>query len=73
MALAMMCQALGLHFTYVGTGYLFAYDREHPIGGKGFDDDGILNESILVSNCCDNKMGVTDVCFVNEKAGINYK
>uniref|UniRef100_A0A914HRY9 NAD(P)-binding domain-containing protein n=1 Tax=Globodera rostochiensis TaxID=31243 RepID=A0A914HRY9_GLORO len=27
--LAIICQRLGLHFTYIGTGYLFAYDRKH--------------------------------------------
>lgn len=47
MALAGICQTLGLHFTYVGTGYLFAYDQEHPIGGKGFTDDGILIELVF--------------------------
>ncbi|KAK6103698.1 NAD dependent epimerase/dehydratase family protein [Brugia pahangi] len=39
--LARICQTLGLHFTYVGTGYIFAYDQEHPIGGKGFTDDDL--------------------------------
>uniref|UniRef100_A0A914ZLJ4 dTDP-D-glucose 4,6-dehydratase n=2 Tax=Parascaris univalens TaxID=6257 RepID=A0A914ZLJ4_PARUN len=39
--LAHMCRSLGLHYTYVGTGYLFAYDEEHPIGGKGFLDDDL--------------------------------
>lgn len=39
-ALAEMCRQLGLHFTYVGTGYLFAYDEQHQIGGQGFSDDG---------------------------------
>uniref|UniRef100_A0A9J2P7K1 dTDP-D-glucose 4,6-dehydratase n=1 Tax=Ascaris lumbricoides TaxID=6252 RepID=A0A9J2P7K1_ASCLU len=39
--LAHMCRSLGLHYTYVGTGYLFAYDEEHPVGGKGFLDDDL--------------------------------
>uniref|UniRef100_A0A7E4UXI8 NAD(P)-bd_dom domain-containing protein n=1 Tax=Panagrellus redivivus TaxID=6233 RepID=A0A7E4UXI8_PANRE len=26
---------------YIGTGYLFAYDQEHPIGGKQFLDDDL--------------------------------
>uniref|UniRef100_A0A183BT51 NAD(P)-bd_dom domain-containing protein n=1 Tax=Globodera pallida TaxID=36090 RepID=A0A183BT51_GLOPA len=38
--LAIICQRLGLHFTYIGTGYLFAYDREHAVGGVGFGDNG---------------------------------
>ncbi|VDM76103.1 unnamed protein product [Strongylus vulgaris] len=33
--------AMGIHFTYVGTGYIFAYDAKHPIGGKGFTEEDI--------------------------------
>lgn len=41
LALAEVCARLGLHYTYVGTGYLFAYDGgEHPVGGKTFTEDG---------------------------------
>lgn len=47
-ALAELCQKLGVHFTYVGTGYIFTYDQKHPIGGKGFADDGILTKSVIV-------------------------
>ncbi|KAI6183680.1 NAD(P)-bd-dom domain-containing protein [Aphelenchoides bicaudatus] len=36
--LAQICRKLGLHYTYIGTAYLFAYDEEHPIGGKGFGE-----------------------------------
>uniref|UniRef100_A0A0K0EGQ4 dTDP-D-glucose 4,6-dehydratase n=1 Tax=Strongyloides stercoralis TaxID=6248 RepID=A0A0K0EGQ4_STRER len=39
--LAEICKKESIHFTYVGTGYLFSYDKEHPIGGKGFDDDDL--------------------------------
>ncbi|VDD86975.1 unnamed protein product [Enterobius vermicularis] len=41
MVLAHLCRKLGLHFTYVGTAYLFSYDREHTIGGKGFLDNDL--------------------------------
>uniref|UniRef100_A0A915E174 NAD(P)-binding domain-containing protein n=1 Tax=Ditylenchus dipsaci TaxID=166011 RepID=A0A915E174_9BILA len=34
LSLARICRKLGLHYTYVGTGYLFAYDQDHPIGEK---------------------------------------
>lgn len=40
LVLAHISQTLGLHYSYIGTGYLFAYDEAHPIGGKGFLDDG---------------------------------
>ncbi|EYC37169.1 hypothetical protein Y032_0818g2516 [Ancylostoma ceylanicum] len=36
--LAHLCRKLGIHFTYVGTGYIFAYDANHPIGGQGFTE-----------------------------------
>ncbi|MFH4978341.1 hypothetical protein AB6A40_005050 [Gnathostoma spinigerum] len=39
-ALAHICSRLGLHYTYVGTGYLFKYNAEHPIGGKGYSENG---------------------------------
>ncbi|CAI5442662.1 unnamed protein product [Caenorhabditis angaria] len=37
--LAHLCRNLGLHYTYIGTGYMFAYDKEHPIDGAMFKDD----------------------------------
>ncbi|KAE9550213.1 hypothetical protein FO519_006580 [Halicephalobus sp. NKZ332] len=40
-ALSHICEELGIHYTYVGTGYLFAYDESHPIGGAGFKDDDL--------------------------------
>lgn len=40
--LAQMCRKLGIHFTYVGTAYLYSYDAEHPVGGKTFLDDGLF-------------------------------
>uniref|UniRef100_A0A1I7ZJF2 dTDP-D-glucose 4,6-dehydratase n=1 Tax=Steinernema glaseri TaxID=37863 RepID=A0A1I7ZJF2_9BILA len=36
--LAHLCRKLGIHFTYVGTGYLFAYDEDHKIGGRSFGE-----------------------------------
>lgn len=42
LAIGEICHKLGLHYTYVGTGYLFAYDEtEHRVGGKGFTEDGM--------------------------------
>uniref|UniRef100_A0A914CKH4 dTDP-D-glucose 4,6-dehydratase n=1 Tax=Acrobeloides nanus TaxID=290746 RepID=A0A914CKH4_9BILA len=38
LTLAHISHRLGLHYTYLGTGYLFAYDVDHPIGGKGFTE-----------------------------------
>ena len=41
LALAYCCKKLRLHYTYIGTGYLFAYDNgEHKVGGKGFEEGG---------------------------------
>ncbi|KJH47013.1 putative dTDP-glucose 4,6-dehydratase [Dictyocaulus viviparus] len=39
--LAHLCRKLGIHFTYVGTGYIFAYDDAHPIGGQAFTENDI--------------------------------
>ncbi|KAK0393163.1 hypothetical protein QR680_000082 [Steinernema hermaphroditum] len=36
--LAHLCRKLGIHYTYVGTGYLFAYDQAHTIGGTAFGE-----------------------------------
>uniref|UniRef100_A0A1I7TZ02 Epimerase domain-containing protein n=1 Tax=Caenorhabditis tropicalis TaxID=1561998 RepID=A0A1I7TZ02_9PELO len=34
-----ICRKVGLHYTYIGTGYMFAYDKKHPIGGLEFKDE----------------------------------
>lgn len=36
--LANHCKARNIHFTYMGTGCIFTFDEEHPIGGKGFTE-----------------------------------
>jgi 3,5-epimerase/4-reductase len=38
--LAIICENLGIHFTYLGTGCLFQYDDNHPFGNEktGFTD-----------------------------------
>ncbi|CAG9536792.1 unnamed protein product [Cercopithifilaria johnstoni] len=66
-ALAKICQTLGLHFTYVGTGYLFAYDQEHPIGGKGFADDDLPT---FFGNSYSIVKGVTDRMIQQYQGGI---
>lgn len=37
--LASECHRRGIHLTYVGTGCIYEYDRDHPIGGPGFTED----------------------------------
>ncbi|KAI6217546.1 NAD(P)-bd-dom domain-containing protein [Aphelenchoides besseyi] len=39
--LATISRKLGLHYTYVGTGYLFAYDKDHTVGGQGFKENDL--------------------------------
>ena len=34
--LAELCRKFDIHFTYIGSGCLFKYDEEHPVGGKPF-------------------------------------
>jgi len=37
--LAELCRKLGIHFTYMGSGCIFRYDEEHPIGSNPFTED----------------------------------
>ena len=32
--MAIMCSSMGIHFTQMGTGCIFAYDDEHPLGDE---------------------------------------
>jgi dTDP-4-dehydrorhamnose reductase len=45
--LALICQRLGIHYSYLGTGCIFNYDETHVIGnqetGSGFTEDDIPN------------------------------
>ncbi|KAL7076076.1 hypothetical protein ACQ4LE_004365 [Meloidogyne hapla] len=39
LALALICKKFGLHYSYIGTGYLFAYDEGlHKVGGIPFNE-----------------------------------
>lgn len=44
--------SVGLHYSYIGTAYMYAYDREHPVGGPGFKENGKSYElgPSLISN-----------------------
>jgi 3,5-epimerase/4-reductase len=33
LVLATVCSRLNVHFTYLGTGCIFTYDSDHPMGG----------------------------------------
>ncbi|KAM3719430.1 Trifunctional UDP-glucose 4,6-dehydratase/UDP-4-keto-6-deoxy-D-glucose 3,5-epimerase/UDP-4-keto-L-rhamnose-reductase RHM1 [Dirofilaria immitis] len=67
MTLARICQTLGLHFTYIGTGYLFAYDQEHPIGGESFTDDDLPT---FFGNSYSIVKGITDRMIQQYQGGI---
>jgi dTDP-glucose 4,6-dehydratase len=43
--LAMLCKERGIHYTYLGTGCIFAYDETHPFGvaENGFNEDSRPN------------------------------
>jgi 3,5-epimerase/4-reductase len=42
--LADVCYQRGIHMTYYGTGCIFAYDDDHPLGsGKGFQESDTPN------------------------------
>jgi len=43
--LAMLCKERGIHYTYLGTGCIFAYDESHAFGKaeNGFNEDSLPN------------------------------
>jgi dTDP-glucose 4,6-dehydratase len=43
--LAQICSKQGIHYTYLGTGCIFKYDKTHPTGleENGFDEDSMPN------------------------------
>jgi 3,5-epimerase/4-reductase len=45
MVLAMLCHKHNIHFTYLGTGCIFKYDDEHPMGNEsiGFTEESLPN------------------------------
>lgn len=44
-SLALLCDKLGIHFTYLGTGCIFNYDSDHPYGKEinGFTENSTPN------------------------------
>lgn len=45
LVLAVLCQKRGIHYTYLGTGCIFAFDETHPFGvpENGFTEDSTPN------------------------------
>jgi 3,5-epimerase/4-reductase len=42
--LAEICHTLGIHLTYIGTGCIYEYDEQHPVGSNcGFTEDDLPN------------------------------
>lgn len=43
--LALLCDKLKIHYTYLGTGCIFKFDEEHPFGDEstGFNEDDLPN------------------------------
>ncbi|KAK6725669.1 hypothetical protein RB195_004158 [Necator americanus] len=41
--LASLCEKMNIHFTYLGTGCLFKYNREHPLDGPGYKEEDVAN------------------------------
>lgn len=41
--LAEICRKFNIHFTYIGSGCLFTYTDEHPIGSSPFTEDDVPN------------------------------
>ena len=43
LVLAHLCQQFNIHYTYLGTGCIFEYDQQHPLGGMGFTEESVPN------------------------------
>lgn len=45
MVVALLCKKHNIHFTYLGTGCIFTYDKEHPYGNEdtGFNEEDTPN------------------------------
>jgi len=43
LVLAHLCQQSNVHYTYLGTGCIFEYDQDHPVGGRGFTEESVPN------------------------------
>lgn len=45
LVLTMLCKERNIHYTYLGTGCIFAYDKEHPFGvsENGFTESSLPN------------------------------
>ena len=45
LALALLCKELNIHYTYLGTGCIFKYDKNHPYGKEinGFSEGSLPN------------------------------
>ncbi len=41
--LAELCRKFNIHYTYIGSGCLFTYTDEHPLGGDPFTEDDMPN------------------------------
>ncbi|CAB3405385.1 unnamed protein product [Caenorhabditis bovis] len=68
--LAHISRKFGLHYTYIGTGYMFAYDKDHPIGGNMFKDD---DEPTFFGSAYSVVKGFTDrqMSYFNQKGWEN--
>ena len=69
--LALTCQKLGVHLTYLGTGCIFTYDETHPYGEEtnGFTDSDVPNfvgsGYSTVKGFTDQLMHQLDDCVLN--------
>ena len=69
--LSRVCQELGIHLTYLGTGCIFEYDEAHPLGGSvGFterDDPNFTGSSYSTVK------GYTDRLLRQQKGVLNLR
>ncbi len=73
--LAALCDRLGIHMTYIGTGCLFQYNKEHPIGGRPYAEEDTPNyagNSYSVAKGYTDRMLTKGTNSVGEFLGENF-
>src|SRR3989338_1865611 len=69
--LSRVCQELGIHLTYLGTGCIFEYDEAHPLGGSvGFTEQDNPN---FTGSSYSTVKGYTDRLLRQQKGVLNLR
>jgi nucleoside-diphosphate-sugar epimerase len=68
--LAGVARARGIHMLYLGTGCIFEYDEDHPLGGSGFTEESLPN---FFGSSYSAVKGITDRLMAEEFGALNVR